>query len=186
MAAVTRLGLYGGSRGLYGDFSGKAVTGGGHFLPGLAGVRAGKRKPRQALEVAEQVLDEVVVQVLDTPEKPIQRVSRRLKSQIIEIATQRLLTERVLIGEIDAIDRAAARLAKLAIKRRIEARKLQLVPQIIPIISVIPDDDQEIASFMFRLLNQADPEREELLAQLKVQEEIDEELILLMQILLML
>lgn len=163
---------------------------GGHFIPGLAGVRAGKRKPQRALEVAEKVLDEVVSEVLDTPEKPVERVSRRLKSRIIEIATQRLLSERVLIGEVDAIDRAAARLAKFAVKRRIAARKLQLVPEVVPIIPVIPDDDQDIASLMFRLLDQPEPERDELLAQLKarqkVQKDIDDEIILLMQILLML
>ena len=162
-------------------------AGGGHFLPGLAGVRAGKRKPREALEAAEQVLDEVVAQVLDKPEKPVERVSRRMKSQIIEIATQRLLSERVLIGEIDAIDRAAANLAKLAIKRRIEARKLQLVPTVVPILpQIIPDNEQELASFMFNLLNQPDPDREALLAQLEAQKDVDDELILLMQILLML
>ena len=136
-------------------------AGGGHFLPGLAGVRAGKRKPQRALEVAEKVLDEVVAEVLDTPKKPVERVSRRMKSRIIEIATQRLLSERVLIGEIDAIDRAAAKLAKLAIKRRIEIRK-----------QPIPDNDQELAAMMFRLLNEHDAQ--------------DDELILLMQILLML
>jgi hypothetical protein len=131
---------------------------GGHFIPQMPGVVSGRR-PKKALELAEEILDEVVAEVLDTPEKPVQRVSRRMKSRIIEIATERLLSERVLIGEIDAIDRAAARLAKLAIKRRIEVRK------------VIPDNDQELAAMMFRLLNQKDP---------------DEELILLMQILLML
>ncbi len=165
-------------------------VGGGHFLPGLAGVRAGKRKPQRALEVAEQVLDEVVAEVLDTPERPVERVSRRMKSRIIEIATQRLLSERVLIGEVDAIDRAAAKLAKFAVKRRIEARKA-FTPVVVPIVpEIIPDTDQEIASFMFRLLTEPDPERDRVLAEIerqqKLQQEVDEELILLMQILLML
>jgi len=142
------------------------ATGGGHFIPGLAGVRAGRRKPEKALDVAETILDEIVAEVLDTPKKPVERVSRRLKSRIIEIATQRLLDERVLIGEINAIDRAAVSLAKLAIKRRIETRKLP---------EIIPDNDQDIAAMMFRLLNEDDPQRVQ-----------DEELILLMQILLML
>jgi len=174
-------------------------AGGGHFLPGLAGVRAGKRKPQQALQAAEKVLDEVVAEVLDTPERPVERVSRRMKSQIIEIATQRLLSERVLIGEVDAIDRAAAKLAKLAVKRRIEARKF--VPVVVPIIpEIIPDTDQAIATLAFQILNQPDTEE-----QISEQETInlmlamfdaktlknpamlkDEELILLMQILLML
>ena len=162
---------------------------GGHFIPGLAGVRSGKRKPSKALEAATEILDQVVAEVLDTPEKPVKRVSRRLKSQIIEIATRRLLDERVLIGEIDALDRAAASLAKLAIKRRIEARK-KVVPIRLPEIEIIPDTDQEIASFMFGLLTEPDPQRDRALAQLKLQEQhqkdIDEELIVLMQILLML
>lgn len=165
------------------DSGAPVAPSGGHFIPQMPGVVSGKRKPQKALEDAEDILDQVVAEVLDTPKRPVQRVSRRMKSQIIEIATQRLLSERVLIGEIDAIDRAAARLAKLAIKRRIAARKLELVPKV---VSIIPDKDQDIAAFMFRLLDQDDPERDELLARLEVQKEQDEELILLMQILLML
>jgi len=140
-------------------------SGGGHFIPQMAGIKSGRRKPKEALELAEDILDEVVAEVLDTHEKPVQRVSRRMKSRIIEIATQRLLNERVLIGEIDAIDRVAARLAKLAVKRRIETRR--------PI--PVPDNDQELAAMMFRLLNEHDPKKAQ-----------DDELILLMQILLML
>jgi len=104
------------------------VAAGGHFYPGLAGIRAGKRRePKAALEAVQATIDETIAQVLEDekrPQAPIQRVSRRRKADIIATAARQVADAGLVVGEIRAIERAIDILARdrfAARRQRIEA-----------------------------------------------------------------
>ena len=101
-----------------------AAASGGHFIPGLAGIRAGrKRIPQAAVEAVEAEIDEAIAEVLEDekrPNEPIQRVSRRRKYEIIELAASRIIENGFVLGEIKAVERAVDILARdrLAARRQ--------------------------------------------------------------------
>lgn len=143
---------WGDSWGLsWGNSWGGGTTSGGHFMPGLAGVRAGKRKTNKEVfeevaEIVEQAIEEIV------PKKTL-RVSRRRKSNIIDRVTAELSRQGVLIGEVQALDRAASLLSKVALKRRreaqqaarIESQELQRGAEIVDFSNVIDARAQEVS-----------------------------------------
>ena len=111
-----------GSRSLTGlspDIAYDTVSRGGHFIPGLAGIRAGKKRKKSVREAA-RIVAETVSEVLEDEkrEKPIQRVSRQRKAEIIDRSAEAFARENVFVGELAALERAAARMTTVALERR--------------------------------------------------------------------
>lgn len=102
------------------------VSAGGHFMPGLAGVRAGRRRSTEAArEAVEEIIDEAIAEVLEDekpPEARIQRVSRRRRSEIIDLAARQITETGALLGEV----RAIARVVDILSRDRIAARRERL------------------------------------------------------------
>lgn len=128
---------------------------GGHFIPGLAGVRAGKKRPWEAKEQAEEVIEDVIREVLEDDTKPIKRVSRKRKSRIIELATQEIQRQDVLRGDLYALEKAVADLSKILLQRRLatlpeEGPRPLIIPET-PLVLPEPSE-QELASLAFKVL----------------------------------
>lgn len=100
---------------------------GGHFLPGMVGVRAGRiEKRKEAEEALEEIVEDTVSEVLEeSPKlekprrKPLKRVSEQRRRRIIQSAAQQALQDRILIGELQAVERGIEAL----VNRQLEARR---------------------------------------------------------------
>ena len=162
---------------------------GGHFIPGLAGVRAGKKRPWEAKREAEAVIEDVIREVLEDDTKPIKRVSRKRKSRIIELATDEIQRQSILLGDLYALERAVALLSKALLKRRLDTLPTEGPrPLIIPDTPlVLPDpSDQVLAKLAFDVLSQEfqDPDPAEIELAETLLSEPDDEFVLIAQLLM--
>ena len=126
---------------------------GGHFIPGLAGISAGKRNVDEAERAAKKAARETVRKVLkDDTDQPVQRVSRARKDRIVA-ETANALRE-IVVGDVTAIDRAAMVLADEQLAERRQALREDK--------PFVPDSDEELAAIAMALFESEDEQLERL------------------------
>jgi len=126
------------------------ATVGGHFLPGLVGVRAGrKRTPKRVLEELEEIVEEVTAEILqEASKKPIRRVSKARRSDILKQATERALSERVIIGEIEAVEKAVRSVTRRKLKQRRRAIQNGVFKKQSDELARIQDEEDALAAIV--------------------------------------
>ena len=122
--------------------SSTAAQAGGHFIPGLAGITSGKKRPWEAKKKAKRVVESIVREELEDDTKPVKRVSRKRKQRIIERSAKELGD--ILAGDAFAVEKAAATLSKEVLEERREN---------LPKEGPRPLTDSELEGIALELLN---------------------------------
>ena len=151
-ATTGTLSLVANNPGVVGDSVAQAR--GGHFIPGLAGISAGKRRDvdevrREAKKAARKTVRRVLK---DDTDKPVQRVSRKKKDQIVEETAEALRD--IVVGDVTAIDRAAMVLANEQLTERRQALREDK--------PFVPDSDEELTAIAMALFESEDEQLERL------------------------